>query len=383
MIYLCRVINMGTFTYSIQMAFLLFPLVALFFTIPYMLYQYHKYGSVNSYRSIIIYSFLLYLMSAYFLVILPLPSIDVVSKMTTPKYNLIPFQFISDIFNSTNFQFSEFATYFPTLKNPIVYEALFNILLTLPFGVYLRYYYQCNFKKTVFYSFCFSLFFELTQLTGLYFIYPRGYRVFDVDDLILNTLGGIFGYLIGNLFLKFLPSREEIDEKAIKKGAKVSFLKRLFCSAFDFIIVFLFLICSLYLMKSANVYSFFLFLSYVFLIFMLYYIFIPSILKGQSIGMRFFHLQFTSKKSIKWYRIFNYYFLHLLEYALLPLLLLIGGIAFYQMEYFSLNLFYYYNIMVLAFTLMLYVITVLKRFFRIKTIPEIISGLSLESTIKG
>lgn len=374
---------MGTFTYSIQMAFLLFPLVALFFTIPYIIFQYHKYGSVNSYRSIIIYSFLLYLISAYFLVILPLPDFNTVSKMTSPKYNLIPFQFISDIFNSTSFQFSDFATYFPTLKNPVVYEALFNVILTLPFGIYLHYYYECSFKKTIFYSFCFSLFFELTQLTGLYFIYPRGYRVFDVDDLILNTLGGVIGFFIGHLFLKFLPSREEIDAKSIKKGATVSFLKRFFCNLFDFSIVSLFLISSLFLMKNFNLYSHVLFLVYILIILLLYYVLIPSILPGQTIGMKFFHLRFSAKKNIKWYRILNYYFLHLIEYAFVPALLLFGGVVLYLMEFFSKDLFLYYNIMVLAFTMMLYIITGLKRIFRLKTIPEILSGLCLESTIKG
>ena len=31
--------------------------------------------------------------------------------------------------------------------------------------------------------------FELTQLSGLYFIYPRSYRLADVNDLINNTVG--------------------------------------------------------------------------------------------------------------------------------------------------------------------------------------------------
>ena len=67
---------MATFSYAIKTAIILFPLVALVFTIPYIIYQYHKYGSINSYRSLVVYSFLLYLMVAYFLVILPLPSIE-------------------------------------------------------------------------------------------------------------------------------------------------------------------------------------------------------------------------------------------------------------------------------------------------------------------
>ena len=72
------------------------------------------------------------------------------------------------------------------------------------------------------YTFLLSLFFELTQLTGLYFIYPRPYRLFDVDDLMINMLGGILGYFIMNKLKVLLPSREEIND-----SVKVSVLRRI------------------------------------------------------------------------------------------------------------------------------------------------------------
>jgi VanZ like family len=37
---------------------------------------------------------------------------------------------------------------------------------------------------------------ELTQLTGLWGLYPCAYRQFNVDDLILNTLGVTAGFLL-------------------------------------------------------------------------------------------------------------------------------------------------------------------------------------------
>ena len=188
---------MQSFSNAISSAFVFFPFVALFFTFFYVLYEYHKYGSIHGFRTVIVYSFILYLLSAYFLVILPLPSVEYVSSITKPAYNFIPFHFISEIFYKTGLEISDFSTYFPTLKNAVVYEAIFNVFLTVPFGVYLHYYFKCGFFKTVFYTFCLTLFFELTQLSGLYFIYPRSYRVFDVDDLLLNTFGGVVGYVFG------------------------------------------------------------------------------------------------------------------------------------------------------------------------------------------
>ena len=66
---------MGDYPVVILQAFILFPIVAFLFTLPYVVFNYHKYGSVLSLRIIIVYSFILYLMCIYFLVILPLPSI--------------------------------------------------------------------------------------------------------------------------------------------------------------------------------------------------------------------------------------------------------------------------------------------------------------------
>lgn len=58
---------------NIYWGMLIFPLIAAAITLPYALHQYHKYGSVSKYRTIIIYSFILYMLIALFMVVLPLP----------------------------------------------------------------------------------------------------------------------------------------------------------------------------------------------------------------------------------------------------------------------------------------------------------------------
>ena len=65
---------MEVYLESIKTAFLIFPFLAFLITLPYLLLQYHKYGSVPLIRISIVYTFILYLLTAYFLVILPLPS---------------------------------------------------------------------------------------------------------------------------------------------------------------------------------------------------------------------------------------------------------------------------------------------------------------------
>ena len=43
---------------------------------------------------------------------------------------------------------------------------------------------------------------ELTQLTGLWGLYECAYRQFNVDDLILNALGVVVGFLVGRVWSK-------------------------------------------------------------------------------------------------------------------------------------------------------------------------------------
>ena len=60
------------YVFSIKTSIMFFPIIACLFTIPYILKQYHKYGSINKLRTLIVYSFILYIMTIYFLVILTL-----------------------------------------------------------------------------------------------------------------------------------------------------------------------------------------------------------------------------------------------------------------------------------------------------------------------
>ena len=58
---------------NIYWGLLIFPFIAAVFTLPYALYHYNKYGSVSKLRTLIIYSFILYMLIAFFMVCLPLP----------------------------------------------------------------------------------------------------------------------------------------------------------------------------------------------------------------------------------------------------------------------------------------------------------------------
>lgn len=207
---------------SIKIALLIFPVLAFFITLPYMIINYRKYGSINKLRTLILYSFVLYLLTMYFLVILPLPDPDTVHTTYVQMLNLVPFTFVFDFLKESPFEINKPATWIMSIKDATFYVPVFNVLMLIPFGMYLRYYFKCSFKKTLLLTALLSLFFELTQLSGLYFLYPGPYRLADIDDIIQNTTGGCIGYALGLLLVCLLPSRDKIDKEALEAGSQVS-----------------------------------------------------------------------------------------------------------------------------------------------------------------
>ena len=226
---------MHQYVETIKQASILFPVIAVAFTIPYLIYNYKKYGSILSLRIWIVYSFILYLLCTYCLIILPLPSSEKAQTLMGYHMQLYPFNFIFDIAKNIQINPETSKTFFAILGNTAFLTTIFNLIMTLPFGFYLRYYFRNTFTQVAKRTFLLSLFFELTQLSGLYFIYKGNYRLFDVDDLIINTLGGMLGCLFANLLANLLPTRAEIDRKSYERSKNISFLRRLVALVFDMI----------------------------------------------------------------------------------------------------------------------------------------------------
>lgn len=301
----------------IKTAMVLFPFIAFLITLPYILYQYRKFGAIPFLRTLIIYSFVLYLMTIYFLVILPLPSRETLAKLPIYHAQWIPFQFIVDIIKEVQTS----SGVLDLFKRPSIYTVLFNLVMFVPFGIYMRYYFKCSWGKTLLLSFFLSLFFELTQLTGLYFIYPRSYRLFDVDDLMINTLGGMIGFWISPLVSKLLPSKERLDETSYARGKEISFLRRLIAFLCDLCFsTFLTVVLSIAFSET----KFFPFLRYSSLVF--FFVIVPILWKGKTFGKMIVKMKMVNldEKEASWYQYFiKYIFLFLLlvgNYQILSLL---------------------------------------------------------------
>ncbi|MDQ7876797.1 VanZ family protein [Microbacterium sp. QXD-8] len=80
--------------------------------------------------------------------------------------------------------------------DPAVAQLLLNVLLFVPLGFFIRVLGDRGVITALVVGFALSAFVEVTQLTGVWGLYPCAYRVFDVDDLLTNTLGAVLGSLL-------------------------------------------------------------------------------------------------------------------------------------------------------------------------------------------
>lgn len=367
---------MNNYIDIIKTALAFFPFIAFIISAPFILIEYHKFGSISFLKAFIIYTFVFYMICAYFLVILPLPEQSYVAALTTPKTQLIPFKFIIDFIGHTSFNLLSPATYIKALKESYFYVPIYNLLMTLPFGVYLRYYFKTDLKKTILYTFLLSLFFELTQLTGLYFIYPRGYRLFDVDDLILNTLGGAIGYWISFFVIKILPEREQIELKSKVKGRIVSGFRRTTSFFLDFLI-FLIIDIIIYLMFPDK----FQLISIIVIIF--YYVIISYILGGCTIGEKYLNLKVVdNKEKNNLFKLFLRKTIFIINFVVIPIFLIKGSIWIAKLDL-SKDIRIWVLISYIGVVVVIYTIIGIKYLFTNKRmLYEKISGTKIISTIK-
>ncbi len=295
--------------------------MALLITLPYIVYNYHRYGSALGLKTLIFYSFVLYLLCVGFLVIMPLPSFEEVRALTTARYRLEPFAFVGDLARAIPGSWSDPATWKRALTSSIFLQVFFNVCMTLPLGMYLRYYFKRNLLQTVLIGFALSLFIELTQLTGLWFIYPRGYRFFEVDDLIANTFGAFLGYILTGPLLHVLPAREQLDTASYRRGQSVSLTRRLTSLGIDLAAVALVAIAVHFALGQIPGYR------VLAAVLCAYFLLVPLLTAGSSIGRAVTRLRVVDAlgRPARWYQLLGRSLLLLAVFVGIPLLLHYGA----------------------------------------------------------
>lgn len=123
---------------------------------------------------------------------------------TTPFHSLVSLMQATEGYTLTQF-----------LTSVSFLQIFFNILLFVPLGFLARAVFKRGLFTSTLIAFSISLAIELTQLTGLWGYYPCAYRIFDVDDLITNTAGGLIGAAIALVWVTLRPR----DEKPLPWGS--------------------------------------------------------------------------------------------------------------------------------------------------------------------
>lgn len=145
-------------------------LVAVLF-VPYVGTEYRKHGEFRPRIALIRLLTVLYTVGVLCYVLLPLPVHDVRCRQP---------------------QWTPLAALSTDLTDIGTAQFLCNIVLFLPLGALLRHAGR-GARAAGAIGALGSLAVELTQLTGHWFLFPCAYRVFDVDDLLANTLGAVLG----------------------------------------------------------------------------------------------------------------------------------------------------------------------------------------------
>ena len=284
----------------VRIAVLVFPLIAAFFTIPFLIQNYRKYGGIAMMRVLVVYSFILYSLCAFFLTILPLPSREAVAAMAPKPIGWIPFTDLNTGLVKSGMDIAVPATLFSGgcwkafFTSNDFFQIIANIIMQMPLGFYLRYYFRCSWKRTACIGFLVSLFYETTQFTGLWFLYPQAYRYATVDDLICNTLGCLLGFWLSPNLTRFLPSREEIDRISYAKGQQVTPLRQAVAACADGA---LYLILTATLLRVVSPFSRQLDVPLrVWLIssFMVYFVLLPWLTKGYTPGCLLLKFRITN-----------------------------------------------------------------------------------------
>ena len=208
------------FSKPFALAIAIWPFLSLLLTLPVLALLYHRDNRLRFTSALTAYLVVLYLIALACFTMYPMPENPATycaAHHLRPQLN--PFEFIHDI---------------RTDGITGVMQLAMNVVFFLPLGYFMKRVFRWKFATALPAMFLTSLLIETTQLTGIWGIYPCAYRLFDVDDLITNTLGGILGYAMGSIVTHFLP-QQRIDEDAIT--TEPGFVRRCVALAIDLFLV--------------------------------------------------------------------------------------------------------------------------------------------------
>jgi len=174
--------------------------------IPYLVFQYRRYGRFSASRMVWMTVMLLYLTGIVAYTLFPLPGAD---WCTVPHERLVldPTIYVRQMWAS--WRGGEAITSVLTSWTSI--QQVLNVLLFIPLGIIMRHMWKAGIVRITLTGFCLSLLIESTQYTGNWFIAPCPYRLADTNDLVTNTLGAFLGGLLGLLTPRLAADADSLE----------------------------------------------------------------------------------------------------------------------------------------------------------------------------
>ncbi|RJQ84346.1 VanZ family protein [Amycolatopsis panacis] len=168
--------------------------------VPQLVLQFARYGRLRLRGIVTTAAVLLYAAFGLAVTFLPLPGPN--TRPLEQTVQLHPFQWIADI-HTELLKHGLSAAHWITTQT--FQQAVLNVLLFVPLGLFARLLWRRGVAGALLIGGAVSLAIEITQLTANFGTAPFAYRIFDVDDLMTNTLGAGLGWLFAALLLALFP----------------------------------------------------------------------------------------------------------------------------------------------------------------------------------
>ncbi|NLU64597.1 VanZ family protein [Rhodococcus sp. HNM0563] len=179
--------------------------------VPFVAASYRRHGSFPIGRALTWAAALTYGWGIWTYTLLPLPD---PATLQCADVNTDLFAFTRDIDNAWS---DAAGGPVALLADTAFMQLALNVLLFVPLGFFLRTLGGRGVVTAGAVGLGLSAFIEFTQLTGVWGLYPCAYRVFDVDDLLTNTVGAIAGSMVALLVPRRLRGAPENDAPGLPR----------------------------------------------------------------------------------------------------------------------------------------------------------------------
>ncbi|WP_116949758.1 VanZ family protein [Jiangella endophytica] len=190
-------------TWPAYVAVLFGTVTFVMFFAPIVVIESRTYGRLSPLRLAGAALFAIYGMALVAYTLLPWPDADWCAAQESPPAQWRPFHSVDDIVGDT-----AGLSLMARLESAAVLQVVFNVVLFVPWGLYLRRFFGRGLGLTVLSGAAVSVLIEVTQGTGVFGLAGCVYRVADVDDVLTNTTGAAIGALLAPVLLRWMPGRE-------------------------------------------------------------------------------------------------------------------------------------------------------------------------------